>query len=162
MAKAKSYIPSEYHSVTPYLTIKGAARALDFYRNAFGAHERMRMPGPNGQIMHAEIKIGNSIIMLSDEFPEMGAKSPQTLGGSPSSLMIYTENVDTMFAQALREGAEEVRPVKDQFYGDRMGTLRDPFGHVWTVATHIEDLTDQEIAERAKKVMGAGCTDGNH
>jgi len=143
-------IPEGYHSVTPYLIIKGASEAIDFYKKAFGATELFRMPAPEGKIGHAEIKIGDSPIMLADEFPEMGYKSPQTLGGSPVSLMIYVADVDTVFKQAIAAGGKEQRPVKDQFYGDRSGTLEDPFGHVWHVATHKEDVSPEEMERRMK------------
>ncbi|HYR77711.1 MAG TPA: VOC family protein [Pyrinomonadaceae bacterium] len=143
-------IPEGYHSVTPYLIIKGATEAIDFYKKAFGATELFRMPAPEGKIGHAEIKIGDSPIMLADEFPEMGYKSPQTLGGSPVSLMIYVADVDTVFKQAIAAGGKEQRPVKDQFYGDRSGTLEDPFGHVWHVATHKEDVSPEEMERRMK------------
>lgn len=145
MAKA---IPDGYHSVTPYLIVKGAARALEFYKKAFNAQELYRMDAPGGTIGHAEIQIGDSRIMLSDEFPEMGARSPETLGGSPIGLCIYVENVDALFKQAVAAGGKEERPVKDQFYGDRSGTLRDPFGHQWTIATHKEDVSPEEMARR--------------
>ena len=143
-------IPEGYHSVTPYLIIKGATEAIDFYKKAFGATELFRMPAPEGKIGHAEIKIGNSPIMLADEFPEMGYKSPRSLGGSPVSLMIYVDDVDTVFKQAIAAGGKEQRPVKDQFYGDRSGTLEDPFGHGWHVATHKEDVSPEEMERRMK------------
>ena len=148
-------IPEGYHSVTPYLIIKGASEAIDFYKKAFGATELFRMPAPEGKIGHAEIKIGDSPIMLADEFPEMGYKSPQTLGGSPVSLMIYVADVDTVFKQAIAAGGKEQRPVKDQFYGDRSGTLEDPFGHVWHVATHKEDVSPEEMERRMKSYTAA-------
>jgi PhnB protein len=141
-------IPDGYHSVTPYLIISGATEAIAFYQKAFGATELMRISAPGGKIGHAEIKIGDSPIMLADEFPEMGYKSPQTLGGSPVSIMIYVDDVDTVFAQAIAAGGKEQRPVKDQFYGDRSGTLEDPFGHVWHVATHKEDVSAEEMEQR--------------
>jgi len=143
-------IPEGYHSVTPYLIIKGATEAIDFYKKAFGATELFRMPAPEGKIGHAEIKIGDSPIMLADESPEMGYKSPQSLGGSPISIMIYVADVDTVFKQAIAAGGKEQRPVKDQFYGDRSGTLEDPFGHAWSIATHKQDLTSDQIAANAK------------
>jgi PhnB protein len=146
-------VPEGYHTATPYLIIKGAARALDFYKKAFGAVELMRMDGPNGKIGHAEIKIGDSPIMLADEFPDMGFRSPQSLGGTPVSLCLYVEDVDTRFTQAVAAGATVMRPVKDQFYGDRSGTLTDPFGHVWTIATHKEDVTPEEMSRRAEAFM---------
>jgi PhnB protein len=146
-------IPDGYHSVTPYLVVKNAANALEFYKKAFGATELMRMPGPNGKIMHAEIKIGDSIVMLADETPEMGHKSPQSLGGTPVSILLYVKDVDTQFKQALAAGATSQRPVEDQFYGDRMGTLVDPFGHIWSVGTHKEDVTPQEMEKRHQDFM---------
>ncbi len=148
-------IPEGYHSVTPYLIIKGATEAIDFYKKAFGATELFRMPAPGGKIGHAEIKIGDSPIMLADESPEMGYKSPQSLGGSPISIMIYVADVDTVFKQAVAAGGKEQRPVKDQFYGDRSGTLEDPFGHVWHVATHKEDVSPEEMERRMKSYTAA-------
>jgi PhnB protein len=153
-------IPDGYHSVTPYLIINDATAALDYYTRAFGAVELFRMPAPEGKIGHAEIKIGDSPIMLADEFPEMGYKSPQSLGGSPVSLMIYVEDVDTVFKQAIAAGGKEQRPVKDQFYGDRSGTLEDPFGHVWHVATHKEDVAPDEMERRAKAHTAAASGGG--
>ena len=140
-------IPDGYQAVTPYLIVSGAARALDFYTQVFGATEIMRMPGPNG-IAHAEIRIGDSVVMLADESPDMGYKGPVALGGSPVSLMLYVADVDATFQRAITAGAVQQRPVQDQFYGDRSGTLEDPFGHVWTVATHIEDVAPDEIDRR--------------
>jgi PhnB protein len=148
-------IPDGYHSVTPYLIINGAADGIEYYKKAFGATELFRMPAPEGKIGHAEIKIGDSPIMLADEFPEMGYKSPQSLGGSPVSIMIYVEDVDTVFNQAIAAGGKEQRPVKDQFYGDRMGTLEDPYGHLWHVATHKEDVTPEEMEKRMKAQTAA-------
>jgi len=153
-------IPDGYHSVTPYLIIKGATAALDYYTRAFGAVELFRMPAPEGKIGHAEIKIGDSPIMLADEAPEMGYKSPQSLGGSPVSIMIYVEDVDTVFNRAIAAGGKEQRPVKDQFYGDRSGTLEDPFGHVWHVATHKEDVSPEEMERRAKAHTAAASGTG--
>jgi PhnB protein len=153
MAKVNP-IPEGYHSVTPYLSIKGAAKAIDYYKEVFGATELFRMAAPDGKIGHAEIKIGNSPIMLADEFPEMEFVSPQTLGGSPIGLMIYVDDVDTMFNKAIGAGATEVKPLQDQFYGDRSGTLKDPFGHVWTVATHVEDVAPEELQKRAAAAHG--------
>jgi PhnB protein len=147
MAKVKP-IPDGYHSVTPYLFIKGAADAIDYYKNVFGAKERMRMPGPNGRVMHAELQIGDSVVMLADENLEIGAKSPKTLGGTSSSLHIYFENVDNIAEKAVSSGAKLVRPVKDEFYGDRTGTIVDPFGHMWSIATHIEDVSPEEMKKR--------------
>jgi PhnB protein len=153
-------IPDGYHSVTPYLIIGAAAEAIEFYKTAFGAIELMRMPAPGGKIGHAEIKIGDSPIMLADEFPEMGYKSPQTLGGSPVSIMIYVEDVDAVFDQAVGAGAKAQRPLKDKFYGDRMGTLEDPFGHVWHVSTHKEDVSAEEMERRAKAASAAASGGG--
>ena len=141
-------IPDGYHTATPYLIVKGAADAIEFYKQAFGAAELFRVPGPDGVLMHAEIKIGDSIIMLADEFPQMDALSPKTIGGSPVGLMLYLANVDEVFHRAIAAGAKENRPVQNQFYGDRSGTVEDPFGHKWTIATHVEDLTPAEIEHR--------------
>jgi PhnB protein len=144
-------IPEGYHSVTPYLYIKGAASAIDYYKNVFGAKEHVRMPGPNGRIMHAELQIGDSMIMLADENLQIDAKSPATLGGVASSLLLYVENVDAVTQKAVTAGAKLVRPVQDQFYGDRSGTISDPFGHVWTIATHVEDVSPEEMKKRMAK-----------
>jgi len=152
MANKVKPIPDGYHSATPYLIVNGGARALDFYRQAFGAKEIMRMPGPGGRIGHAEIQIGDSRIMLADESPEMNAHSPKTIGGSPVSIMLYVEDVDRVFKQAVDAGAKAMQPVQDQFYGDRVGSLEDPFGHKWHVATHKEDLSLEEIKKRAPAV----------
>lgn len=141
-------IPPGYHTVTPYLIISGAKQALDFYKKAFGATELFRMEMPGDKIGHAEIKIGDSPVMLADEFPEGGYLSPKARGGSPVSLMIYSEDVDKLFAQAIAAGGKVQREVKDQFYGDRSGTLEDPFGHVWTIATHKEDVSEEEMKRR--------------
>lgn len=149
--KAKP-LPPGYRSVMPYLIIDGAAQAIEFYKKAFGATERMRMGAPGGKVGHAELQIGDSVIMLADEFPEMGARGPKTLGGTPVSFCIYVEDVDTQFPRAIAAGAKEARPLKDQFYGDRSGTLEDPFGHTWTIATHVEDLSPEEMARRAEKM----------
>jgi PhnB protein len=141
-------VPEGYHSVTPYLVVNSAARAIDFYKMAFGATEIMRMPGPNGRVMHAELRIGDSVIMLADE-PESGEhKSAQALGGSPVSLMVYIPDVDKVFQRALSAGAKQTRAVQDQFYGDRSGNLIDPFGHSWTVSTHVEDVSPEEMQRR--------------
>ena len=141
-------IPDGYHTATPYLIVKDAAKAIEFYKKAFGATELMRM-GDGKKIQHAEIKIGTSPIMLADECPEMQACSPETLGGSPVTIMLYVENVDAMFNQAVAAGATVQRPLADQFYGDRTGGLVDPFGHKWFVATHIEDVPQEELQKRA-------------
>lgn len=146
-------IPDGYHTATPYLIVKDAARAIDFYKKAFSATELLRLADPSGKVAHAEIKVGDSPIMLADEFPEMGAKSPPSFGGSPASIMLYVEDVDARFKQAIAAGAKEKRPVKDQFYGDRSGTLEDPFGHTWTISTHKEDLSNEEIGKRYAAMM---------
>lgn len=146
-------IPEGYNSVTPYLIIKGAARAIEFYKQAFGASEVMRLEGPGGSIGHAEIQIGDSRVMMADEHPDMGALSPELIGGSPVSILIYTEDVDALFQRALDAGAEQVRPLQDQFYGDRSGVLKDPFGHQWSIATHIEDVPHDEVRRRMDAMM---------
>jgi len=143
-------IPEAYHTVTPYLIIEGAAAAIEFYKKAFGAKELFRFPAPEGKIGHAEIKIGDSPIMLADAYPDMGYNGPKSLGGSPVSLMIYVENVDTVFNQAVEAGATVKEAVSDKFYGDRIGSLIDPFGHVWHVSTHKEDVSLEEMEKRAK------------
>jgi len=153
-------IPEGYHSVTPYLIIKGAADAIEFYKKAFGATELFRFPAPDGKIGHAEIKIGDSPIMLADEFAEMGHKGPRALGGSPVSLMIYLEDVDTVFNRAVEAGASVKEAVQDKFYGDRAGTLTDPFGHVWHVSTHKEDVSMEEMEERAKQASAKASGGG--
>jgi PhnB protein len=148
-------IPEGYHSVTPHLVIKGAAQALEFYKTAFGATELFRMEH-EGMIGHAEIKIGDSPIMLADEHPDQGHVSPTTLGGSPVGIMIYVDDVDKIYNQAISAGAREVKPLQDQFYGDRSGTLTDPFGHVWTVATHKEDVAPEEMDRRLANLHAKG------
>jgi len=151
-------IPTGYHTVTPYLIVRNAAAALDFYKKAFGAVELMRFPGPGGKLMHAEMKIGDSPVMLADEMPEEGHVGPQTLGGAAVSLLLYVENVDARFAQAIAAGATVKRAVADQFYGDRTGTLADPFGHVWSIGTHIEDVSPEEMDRRHKELMKSGAS----
>jgi len=150
--------PDGYHSVTPYLIVADPAGAIEFYKQAFDAIELLRMDGPGGSIIHAEVKIGDSPIMLAGEYPDMDCHGPAKYGGSPVSLMIYVDDVDAQFSQAIAAGATELRPVKDQFYGDRSGTLKDPSGHTWTLATHKEDLSPEEIGERMAG-MGSGCGD---
>ena len=142
-------IPDGYHTVTPYLIVKDAAKAIEFYKKSFGATELLRMAQPDGTIRHAEIRIGDSPVMLADEFPEMDARSPQSIGGSPVSIFLYVEDVDTIFSQAVAAGAKVRRPVADQFYGDRTGGVEDPFGHVWYIATHTEDVSPEEMRKRA-------------
>jgi PhnB protein len=148
-----SPIPEGYHSVTPYLVMKNAAAAIEFYKEAFGAVELLRMAAPGGKIGHAEINIGDSPVMLADEYPDMGIKGPESLGGTPVSLMIYVDDVDKIYPQAIVAGGKEVRPLRNQFYGDRSGTLTDPFGHVWTISTHVEDVPEEELAKRAESAM---------
>lgn len=154
MARSITPVPAGYHALTPYLIVQGAAKAIDFYRTVFSARERMRMPGPDGKIGHAEIEIGDSLIMLADEFPQMNAKAPPGYGGSPVHLHLYVTNVDDVVANAARHGAAVLRQIEDQFYGDRTGTVQDPFGHVWHIGTHVEDIAPDELhrraAERAK------------
>lgn len=145
-------IPDGYHSVTPYLVVNGGVKALEFYKQAFGAQELFRIER-DGKIGHAEIKIGDSPIMLADEHPEMGARSPQSLGGSPVSIMLYVENADRMTEQAVAAGAKVVRPLENKFYGDRSATLTDPFGHTWHVSTHIEDVSSEEMNRRIAAAM---------
>ena len=146
-------IPDGYHSITPYLIVDGAAAAIDFYKKVFGASEMMLLPGPAGKVMHAEVKIGDSIVMLADEFPEMNVQGPASIGGSPVGICLYVEDVDATFNKAVDAGATVERPLQDQFYGDRSGTVVDPFGHKWTVCTHIEDLSPEEIQERMAQAM---------
>jgi PhnB protein len=155
MAKVKP-IPDGYPQVTPYLCIDGAGAAIEFYTKVFGATERMRMPAPDGKIGHAEIQIGDSVIMLSDEFPEMDVRSPKTVGGTPVTMSVYVGDVDTVFDRAVAAGAKPLRAVENQFYGDRSGQFEDPFGHRWSVATHVEDVSPDEMAKRAAEAMGGG------
>jgi PhnB protein len=152
MANVKP-IPDGYPRVTPYLQVDGASAAIDFYTKVFGATERMRMPSPGGKVGHAELEIGNSLIMLADEFPEMGVLGPKTIGGTPVTISLYVEDVDDVFERAIAEGAVSVRGVENQFYGDRAGQLEDPFGHRWSVATHVEDVPPDEMAKRAAEAM---------
>ena len=156
MANAVKPIPDGYHTVTPYLIIKGAAEAIEFYKKAFGATELFRIAQPDGQIGHAEIQIGDSPIMLADEFPGMKYFGPQTLGGSPVSIMLYVEDVDTVFNGAIAAGASQERAVEDKFYGDRGGSVVDPFGHVWHLATHKEDVSPEEMKKRAAAAHSHG------
>jgi PhnB protein len=144
-------IPENYPRVTPYLAIDGAAAAIEFYKKAFNARERMRMPAPGGKIGHAEMEIEGGLIMLADAFPDMGFRSPQALGGSPVTIHVYVANVDDFCSRAAAAGAEVVRPVADQFYGDRSCQLRDPYGHTWSIATHVEDVSEEELLRRAAK-----------
>ncbi|MGZ3459991.1 MAG: VOC family protein [Archangium sp.] len=148
-------IPKGYHIITPTITVRGAAEAIEFYKKAFGAKELSRMAGPDGKLLHAEIKIGDSMVMLSDEFPSMGSSSPQTLGGTSSSLMIYTRDVDALFERAVAAGAKVTMPLADMFWGDRYGQVADPFGHRWQLATRKENLTNKQMAKRAAAAMSA-------
>ena len=146
-AKVKP-VPDGYHSATPYLIVDGAARAIDFYKRAFDAKELLRIPAPGDLIGHAEIKVGDSVIMLADEPPDMHARGPQHYGGSPVSILLYVDDVDALFKQAIAAGGTELRPLTDQFYGDRSGTLKDPFGHSWHLSTHKEDVSMEEMNRR--------------
>jgi PhnB protein len=149
-------IPDGYPRVTPYLIIDGASAAIDFYRSVLGARERMRMPAPDGRVGHAELEIGDSLIMLADEFPEMEARGPKAVGGTPVSLHVYVEDADGVFDRAIQAGARALQPVEDKFYGDRSGQFEDPFGHHWSVATHVEDVPPDEMAARAAAAMTSG------
>jgi len=149
-------VPDGYHSVTPYLLVDGAAAAIDFYSRAFGAIEVLRMAAGPDKIAHAEVKIGDSHVMLSDEWPDMGLLGPRKRGGATASLMIYLADVDAAFERALAAGATQERPVEDQFWGDRMGTVIDPFGHRWTLATHIEEVPEDEMQRRMQQMMPGG------
>jgi PhnB protein len=153
---AAKAIPDDYPQVIPSLAIDGAAAAVDFYVAVFGARVRMRIDGPDGRIGHAELQIGDSVLMLADEMPEMGSRSPKAVGGTPVTILVYVEDVDATFDRALRGGATQLRPVEDQFYGDRSGQFEDPFGHHWSVATHIEDVPEDEMMRRAEAVMSQG------
>ena len=150
-------IPEGYGTVTPYLIVNGAARAIEFYKQAFGATETFRMERPDGRVGHAEIKIGDSHVMLADEHPEMGARGPQSIGGSPISLVLYVEDVDATVSRAVEAGAKLTRPVANQFYGDRTGGVEDPFGHAWYVATHVEDVAPEEMQKRAAAAHQGGA-----
>jgi PhnB protein len=151
--KAVKPIPAGYHSITAYLTVSDAPKALDFYTRAFGAQVTRRMPGPGGKLMHAEFRIGDSVVMVSDEFPEGGTRSPQSLGGASGSLFLYVPDVDTAFKRAVDAGGQAMMPPTDMFWGDRLGRLTDPFGHHWGLATHKADLTPAEIGKRAQAAM---------
>jgi len=157
MAGKVKPIPDGYHAVTPYLSVIGAAQAIDFYKKAFGAKEVMRMPGPSGTIGHAEIEIGGSRIMLADEHPEMNFRGPKSFGGTTVHIHLYVPDVDKLVKQAMAVGAKTPRPVADQFYGDRVGSLEDPFGHVWHVATHKEDFSPTELKKRAAAKASAAA-----
>jgi PhnB protein len=147
-------IPDGYPQVTPYLCVEGAEKAIAFYSEVLGATERMRMPSPDGRLGHAELMLGDSVIMLSDEWPEMNMLGPLAIGGTATTISVYVEDVDAVFARAIAAGATSIRPVEDQFYGDRAGQFLDPFGHRWSVATHVEDVPPDEMERRAKEAMG--------
>ena len=149
-------IPEDYPRVTPYLIVDDGAAAIDFYKSVLGASERMRMEGPGGKVGHAELEIGNSVIMLADEAPEMDARGPKTVGGTPVSLHVYVEDADSVFERAIEAGAEALRPLEDKFYGDRSGSFEDPFGHHWHVATHVEDVPPDEMSKRAAEAAATG------
>jgi PhnB protein len=148
-------VPEGYHTVTPYLICKGAAAAIEYYKKVFGATELIRHGAPDGQVGHAEIKIGDSVIMLADEFPDLKFLSPVTIGGTAVAIMLYVADVDAVFKRALAAGAREHQPLEDKFYGDRSGSLIDPFGHMWTVSTHKEDVPPEEMARRAEEATKA-------
>jgi PhnB protein len=151
-------IPEGYHTLSTYLAVDNAAEAIEFYKRAFGAKERMRMDAPGGAIGHAELEIGDSLIMLSDQFPQSQAKTPKELGAATGSLFMYVADVDSVVKQAVDEGATVAQEVADQFWGDRFGTITDPFGHLWSIATHVEDVPPEEMADRAKEAMAAMAT----
>ena len=159
MTTSNTPIPEGFHTVTPSIVCRDAAKAIEFYKTALGAEERMRMNSPDGKVMHSELRIGNSVIFVTDEFPDMGTgcamKSPQTLGASTASLNIYVEDVDTAFATAVSHGVKVTMPVSDMFWGDRFGSFTDPFGHTWSISTHKEDLTQHEIEERAQSFFAS-------
>lgn len=154
-------IPRGYHVITPSLVVRGADRAIAFYKSAFGAREKLRMPGPDGKVMHAELQIGDSIVMLADEFPEMGSRSPQSVGGASSSLLVYSKDVDGLFQRAVAAGATVQMPLTDMFWGDRWAKVVDPFGHEWQLATRRENLTPKEMAKRAAASMPGGPPPGS-
>jgi len=147
-------IPEGYPQVTPYLCVEGASAAIEFYGEVLGTTERMRMETPEGTVSHAELQLGDSVIMLADPFPELGVRSPKAFGGSPVTISVYVEDVDAVFERALKAGATVLRAVEDQFYGDRAGQFEDPFGHRWSVATHVEDVSPEEMASRAAEAAG--------
>jgi PhnB protein len=148
-------IPEGYNTLTPYLAVDDAAQAMEYYMKAFGAKERMRMPGPDGKIAHAELEIGDSLLMLSDPFPQASTRPPKELGGTSASVFMYVEDVDATVKQAVDAGATVTTEVADQFWGDRFGSIQDPFGHSWSIATHVEDVPPEQMAERAKEAMAA-------
>ena len=149
-------IPEGYPRLTPYLIVDGASAAIDFYGSVLGASERMRLPMPNGRIGHAELELGDSLLMLADENPDMNIRGPASIGGTPVSMHVYVEDADAAFARALEAGAKALRPVEDRFYGDRSGQFEDPFGHRWDVSTHVEDVPPEEMSKRAEAAMAGG------
>jgi PhnB protein len=151
MATAKP-IPEGYPQVTPYLVVDGANAAIEFYANVFGTRERMRLPGPDGTVGHAELQLGDSLIMVADEAPQIGVRGPRAVGGTPVTISVYVDDVDGVVDRAVNAGAKVLRPVEDQFYGDRVGQFEDPFGHRWSVATHVEDVSPDEMARRAAEM----------
>ena len=159
MKKQVQPIPPGFHTLTPHLVVKDASNAIEFYKKAFGAEEIRRAPAPDGKsLMHAELQIGDSRLMLVDEFPEMDCRGPKSIGGTPVTIHMFVEDVDAAFSNAVAAGAEVKMPLDDMFWGDRYGVLTDPFGHSWSLATHKEDLTPEEIAKRVQEAFGAGCT----
>lgn len=159
MKKSNNPIPSGYHTATPYLFVRDCAGAIEFYKKAFGTTEKLRMPLPDGKVGHGEIILGDSVIMLAEEAPSNGFPSPLSINGSGASVFLYVPDVDTLFNRAITNGATVILPVADQFYGDRVGTLKDPFGHVWSIATHMEDLTPMELSEHMEKFFQQGKSD---
>jgi PhnB protein len=146
-------IPDGYPQITPYLCVDGASAAIEFYSEVFGATERMRIDDPDGRIGHAELQLGDSVLMLADEYPDLGIRGPKTIGGTPVTLSVYVEDVDSVVDRAVKAGAKMLRPVEEKFYGDRAGQFEDPFGHRWSVATHVEDMSPEEMAKRAAEGM---------
>ena len=162
MNDAKPSRPEGLCTLTPYLTVKDAPAAIEFYEKAFGASEQMRIPGPDGRLLHASLRLGDSTLMMSEEFPEWGSKGPQALGGSPVSIHFYSDDVDAAWARAVEAGCEVVMPLDDTFWGDRFGTLSDPFGHQWSMAMQVREMTEEEIVEAASNIdFSAMCTDGD-
>jgi uncharacterized glyoxalase superfamily protein PhnB len=158
MSEQVKAVPDGFHTITPAIVVRGAAKAIDFYKQAFGAEVIGRMDAPDGKVMHAEIRIGNSMLMLSDEYPEWGANGPETIGGTPVSLCLYVEDCDTVFNRAVEEGATIKMPPSDQFWGDRYAKVSDPFGHTWSIATHIKDLTHDEVMQAAAVAMSGAAS----
>lgn len=157
MNKSAQQIPAGFHTLTPHLVVKGASKAIEFYKKAFGAEELGRLPAPDGNVMHADLKIGDSHLFLVEEMPAMDSRGPQLIGGTPVTIHMYVKDVDTAFEKAVAAGAEVRMPLQDMFWGDRYGVLTDPFGHSWSLATHQEDLSPAEVAKRAEAAFAAGC-----